>query len=110
MRGCGHHFYRPPLSFDALPGSDYGCADNKDEFEFQYAYSPLHNVPDAGYFPAMLVLTGSHDDRVSPLHSFKHTATLQHKLGATSGQERPIMIRIEAKAGHGAGKSTTYAI
>ena len=94
--------------------ADYGCADEPADFDYLYAYSPLHNVPappasgnaDASY-PPTLLLTGDHDDRVVPLHSFKHIATLQHTLPQNSN---PLLMRVDLKAGHGAGKSTQQAI
>jgi len=78
---------------------DYGCSENKEEFDCLYKYSPLHNVKKVNY-PATMVLTGDHDDRVVPAHSFKFAATLQENQ---AGQE-PILIRIDKNAGHGAGK------
>lgn len=78
---------------------EYGSSDEKEQFDYLIKYSPLHNVKDAE-FPATLVLTGDHDDRVVPAHSFKFAATLQdHQQG-----DLPVMIRIEENAGHGAGK------
>lgn len=84
---------------------DYGCSDNPQEFNCLYKYSPLHNVKERAY-PATLILTGDHDDRVVPAHSFKFAATLQEKQ---KGKE-PILIRIDVNAGHGAGKPTTKQI
>jgi prolyl oligopeptidase len=84
---------------------DYGCSENKDEFACLYKYSPLHNVKKTNY-PATLVLTGDHDDRVVPAHSFKFAATLQENQ---TGNE-PIIIRIDKNAGHGAGKPTAKQI
>lgn len=84
---------------------DYGCSDNKEEFECLYKYSPLHNVKSAKY-PATLILTGDHDDRVVPAHSFKFAATLQEK----SKGDNPILIRVDVNAGHGAGKPTSKQI
>lgn len=84
---------------------DYGCSDNKVEFECLYKYSPLHNVKPAAY-PATLVLTGDHDDRVVPAHSFKFIAAVQkNNTGAN-----PTLIRIDTNAGHGAGKPTSKQI
>jgi prolyl oligopeptidase len=84
---------------------DYGCSENKDEFECLYKYSPLHNLKKANY-PATLVLTGDHDDRVVPAHSFKFAATLQKaNLG-----NNPVLIRIDVNAGHGSGKPTDKQI
>lgn len=84
---------------------DYGCSENKEEFECLYKYSPLHNVKKAAY-PATLILTGDHDDRVVPAHSFKFAATLQNN---TTGNN-PSLIRIDVNAGHGAGKPTAKQI
>lgn len=84
---------------------DYGCSENKEEFECLYKYSPLHNVKKANY-PATLILTGDHDDRVVPAHSFKFAATLQkNNIG-----NNPELIRIDINAGHGAGKPTDKQI
>jgi prolyl oligopeptidase len=82
--------------------SDYGTsADNEEMFQYLYAYSPLHNIKTDGTpYPAVLVTTADHDDRVVPAHSFKYTATLQ----ASDTGNAPKLIRIETKAGHGAGK------
>lgn len=84
---------------------DYGCSENKEEFVCLYKYSPLHNVKKVNY-PATLVLTGDHDDRVVPAHSFKFAATLQENQMGTE----PIIIRIDKNAGHGAGKPTAKQI
>ncbi|MCA9253151.1 MAG: S9 family peptidase, partial [Phycisphaerales bacterium] len=86
--------------------SDYGSVDNKDEFEALYAYSPLHNIKEGTSYPATLITTGDHDDRVVPAHSFKFAATIQ----AAQAGEAPTLIRIETRAGHGAGKPTTMRI
>ena len=86
--------------------SDYGSSDNKDEFPSVYAYSPLHNIKKGTKYPAVMVTTADHDDRVVPAHSFKYAATLQE----SNASERPILIRIETKAGHGAGKPTAKQI
>jgi prolyl oligopeptidase len=88
--------------------TDFGCSDNEKEFKALYAYSPLHNVRKGVQYPAILVTTADHDDRVVPLHSFKYAATLHHELGETN--TLPLLIRIETKAGHGAGKPTTKII
>jgi prolyl oligopeptidase len=80
--------------------SDYGNPDDAHDFEVELAYSPLHNVHDGTSYPATLVATGDHDDRVVPLHSHKFTATLQR---AQSG-DAPVLTRIELSTGHGAGK------
>lgn len=78
---------------------DYGSSDNEDEFKALYAYSPLHNIADKAY-PATLVTTADHDDRVVPAHSFKFISELQDKHSG----DLPVMIRIDVDAGHGAGK------
>lgn len=86
--------------------SDYGSADNAEEFKVLYAYSPLHNIKGGTAYPPTLVTTADHDDRVWPGHSFKFAATLQ----AAQGGPAPVLIRIETKAGHGAGKPTSKII
>jgi prolyl oligopeptidase len=86
--------------------SDYGSSDNAEDFKALYAYSPLHNIkPDTSYPPTMIT-TADHDDRVWPGHSFKFAAALQ----AAQAGSAPVLIRIETKAGHGAGKPTTKVI
>ncbi|MHC0064669.1 prolyl oligopeptidase family serine peptidase [Nostoc sp. UIC 10890] len=85
---------------------EYGSADNPEEFPGIYAYSPLHNLkPDTAY-PATLITTADHDDRVVPAHSFKFAAALQEAHAGNA----PVLIRIETKAGHGAGKPTAKII
>lgn len=84
---------------------DYGSADNPEEFKAIYAYSPYHNLKPAKY-PPTLVTTADTDDRVVPGHSFKFAAALQH---AHKG-DAPVLIRIETRAGHGAGKPTSKQI
>jgi prolyl oligopeptidase len=84
---------------------DYGNSETKAEFDCLIKYSPLHNIKNVKY-PATLVLTGDHDDRVVPAHSFKFAATLQEK--ALEGN--PALIRIDVNAGHGAGKPTAKQI
>ncbi|XP_011309908.1 prolyl endopeptidase [Fopius arisanus] len=93
--------------------SDYGSSDEKQHFDNLIKFSPLHNVraPESGgQYPATLLLTADHDDRVVPLHSLKLIATMQHKLGKLAQQTNPILGRIETKAGHGHGKPTTKII
>jgi prolyl oligopeptidase len=85
---------------------EYGSSDNKNDFEYLYKYSPLHNLKDGVHYPATLVTTADHDDRVVPAHSFKFAARLQ----AANGGTNPTLIRIESKAGHGAGKPTSKQI
>jgi prolyl oligopeptidase len=82
--------------------SDYGDPDTKDGFDINIKYSPLHNIRPGTTYPATLVTTADHDDRVVPAHSFKFIATLQ----AAQAGPAPTLIRIETKAGHGAGKPT----
>ncbi len=86
---------------------DYGTAEQSTEmFEYLKSYSPVHNVKAGIKYPATLVTTGDHDDRVVPAHSFKFAAELQAKQAG----ENPVMIRIEVNAGHGAGKSVAATI
>ena len=86
--------------------SEYGSPDNEEEFKTLYSYSPLHNLKSGTKYPATLITTAEHDDRVVPAHSFKFAAALQ----AAQTGENPVLIRIETKAGHGAGKPTTKII
>ncbi len=85
---------------------EYGSSENPDEFKVLYAYSPLHNIKPGIAYPATLITTADHDDRVVPAHSFKFAAALQ----ASQGGDAPVLIRIETKAGHGAGKPTVKII
>ena len=87
--------------------SDYGSADNAEEFKALHAYSPYHNLRAGVRYPATLVTTADHDDRVVPAHSFKFAARLQ---ACQSSLGAPVLIRIETKAGHGAGKPTAKLI
>jgi prolyl oligopeptidase len=84
---------------------EYGSSDSSSQFQYLYKYSPLHNVKNVSY-PATMVTTADHDDRVVPAHSFKFAATLQEKNTGTN----PMLIRIDSKAGHGAGKPTAKVI
>ncbi len=86
--------------------SDYGSSDNAEDFHWLYAYSPYHNLKPGVHYPATLITTGDHDDRVVPAHSFKFAARLQ----ADNASKNPTLIRIETKAGHGAGKPTSKQI
>ncbi len=86
--------------------SDYGSSENAAEFKALYAYSPLHNIKPGTSYPPTMVTTADHDDRVWPGHSFKFAAALQDAQGGSA----PILIRIETKAGHGAGKPTSKII
>lgn len=82
--------------------ADYGSSDTADEFKALYAYSPIHNIRKGGKYPATLITTADHDDRVVPAHSFKYAATLQE----LASKENPVLIRIETKSGHGASSLT----
>jgi prolyl oligopeptidase len=86
--------------------SDYGSSENEDEFKALVKYSPLHNLKPGTCYPATMVTTADHDDRVVPAHSFKFASTLQ----AAQVGSAPVIIRIDTKAGHGAGKPTTKMI
>lgn len=116
---------RPDLFGAALPGvgvmdmlrfnqftagrywvSDYGSPQNAAEFKALYAYSPIHNIKAGTKYPAVMITTADHDDRVVPAHSFKYAATIQEMQSG----EAPVLIRIETKAGHGAGKPTAKVI
>ncbi|TYZ66216.1 hypothetical protein PybrP1_009488, partial [[Pythium] brassicae (nom. inval.)] len=101
--------------------TDYGDPDVAEDFRYLLAYSPVHNVPrvdseavqrlsSRGGFPAVLLTTGDHDDRVVPLHSYKLIAALQHALGGSPAQTNPLLIRIDTKSGHGAGKPLAKTI
>jgi prolyl oligopeptidase len=85
---------------------DYGMADDPAHFKALFAYSPLHNIKAGTCYPPTLITTADHDDRVVPAHSFKYAATLQ----AAQSCANPVLIRIETRAGHGAGKPTTKVI
>lgn len=86
--------------------SDYGTSDTKEGFNYLIKYSPLHNIKDSVSYPATLAFTADHDDRVVPAHTFKFMATLQEK----NKGKNPILVRIDTKAGHGAGKPTAKTI
>jgi prolyl oligopeptidase len=86
---------------------DYGTAeDNKEMFQYLRGYSPVHNVRRGVCYPSTLVMTGDHDDRVVPAHSFKFASALQEAQAC----KHPVLIRVETKAGHGAGKPTSMLI
>lgn len=88
--------------------TDYGTSeDSKEMFEYLKGYSPLHNIKENVDYPAIMVTTADHDDRVFPAHSFKYAATLQAKAG---NSPNPILVRIETKAGHGGGTPTSKRI
>ncbi len=86
--------------------SDYGSSDHPAQFRTLYRYSPLHNLRKGTAYPATLITTGDHDDRVVPGHSFKFAAALQ----AAQGGPAPVLIRIDTRAGHGAGQPTSKRI
>ena len=86
--------------------NEYGSADSAEQFPTLLAYSPLHQLKQGTKYPPTLITTGDHDDRVVPAHSFKFAATLQ----AAHAGDAPVLIRIETRAGHGAGKPTTKLI
>ncbi|MCX6167773.1 MAG: prolyl oligopeptidase family serine peptidase [Ignavibacteriales bacterium] len=86
--------------------SEYGSSDDPDQFKYLIKYSPLHNIKKGETYPATMVTTADHDDRVFPAHSFKYIATLQEM----SDGKNPTLIRIETKVGHGAGTSTSKSI
>lgn len=86
--------------------SDYGSAEDPKMFPVIHGYSPLHNVRPGARYPAVLVTTGDHDDRVVPGHSFKYAAAMQ----AAQAGPAPVLIRVETRAGHGAGKPTAMQI
>ena len=116
---------RPDLFGAALPGvgvmdmlrfhkftigwawtSDYGSPDDPTEFRALKAYSPLHNIKDGVCYPPTMVYTADRDDRVVPAHSLKFAAQLQRSQGC----DNPTLIRVETRAGHGAGKPTSKRI
>ncbi|MEX2372082.1 MAG: prolyl oligopeptidase family serine peptidase [Bacteroidales bacterium] len=86
--------------------TDYGSSDDPAQFEYLLRYSPLHNISEENEYPAIMVTTADHDDRVVPAHSFKYIATLQEKYKG----DNPVIIRIETDAGHGGGKPTSKYI
>lgn len=86
--------------------SDYGSSDDSVQFPYILKFSPVHNISDTARYPAVLVTTADHDDRVVPAHSFKYIATLQEKYKG----ENPVLIRIQTNAGHGAGKPVAVTV
>ncbi|NIG56241.1 S9 family peptidase [Chitinophaga sp. Cy-1792] len=85
---------------------EYGTSDNKEQFAYLIRYSPLHNITTGKSYPAVMALTGDHDDTVVPAHSYKYIATLQQKQGGNN----PVLIRIDSNSGHGPGKPTQKVI
>ncbi len=85
---------------------DYGSSEQPEQFKSLFAYSPLHNIKSGTCYPPTLITTADHDDRVVPAHSFKFAAALQ----AAQSCDNPALIRIETRAGHGAGKPTAKQI
>ena len=85
---------------------DYGSSEHPEQFKSLFAYSPLHNIKSGTCYPPTLITTADHDDRVVPGHSFKFAAALQ----AAQSCDNPALIRIETRAGHGAGKPTAKQI
>ncbi|WKY16741.1 hypothetical protein Q1695_001397 [Nippostrongylus brasiliensis] len=91
---------------------EYGNPDVAEDFKFIYKYSPLHNIkfPESGQWPSTLMMTADHDDRVVPSHTLKYAATLYEKAKHHALQTNPLLVRVEVKAGHGAGKPTAKVI
>jgi prolyl oligopeptidase len=87
---------------------EYGSSENEKDLDYLINYSPLHNVKQGTHYPATMITTGDHDDRVVPAHSFKFAATLQE--ANAYAVDNPILIRIDTQAGHGAGKPTSKQI
>ncbi len=85
---------------------EYGTSDNYAQFQNLYSFSPLHTLKQGADYPATMITTADHDDRVVPAHSFKFAAALQEKAGGAN----PQLIRVDVNAGHGAGKSTKLQI
>jgi prolyl oligopeptidase len=89
--------------------ADYGSSDDPSQFRALRAYSPVHTVKSGASYPAVLVTTADHDDRVYPAHSFKYTAAMQAAVANGPGS-LPVMVRIETRAGHSLGKPTSKLI
>jgi len=85
---------------------EYGDPDDAEQFKVLYAYSPYHHVKDGGHYPAMLFTSAESDSRVDPMHARKMAARLQ----AATASDRPVLLRLEAQAGHGAGKPLTKVL
>jgi prolyl oligopeptidase len=103
------------FTIGAAWASDYGTSETAEGFRYLRAYSPLHNITPGAKYPAVLITTGDHDDRVYPAHSFKYAATLQAAVAGVKSDRpsqganlgRPVLIRIESNAGHGGSSGTT---
>lgn len=93
-------FQKFTIGWNWIP--DYGSSDDPAEFKVLYGYSPLHNIREGVRYPAVLVTTADHDDRVVPAHSFKYTAAMQAKVARAN----PVLIRVDTKSGHGASSTT----
>jgi prolyl oligopeptidase len=93
-------FHKFTIGWNWIP--DYGSSDNPEDFKALYAYSPIHNIRPGAKYPATLITTADHDDRVVPAHSFKYAAALQEKASA----ENPVLIRIDTKSGHGSSNTS----
>ena len=98
--------YHTPSANARAWADDYGLSENEADFHAQHAYSPVHRVAEGSCYPPTLVTTGDHDDRVAPWHSYKFAAALQHAQACAN----PVLIRIETRAGHGAGTPTWMRI
>lgn len=92
-------FQKFTIGWNWIP--DYGSSDDADQFKALYAYSPIHNIKPGTVYPATLITTADHDDRVVPGHSFKYAATLQ----AAQAGDRPVLIRVETMSAHGASST-----
>ena len=86
--------------------SDYGSPEDPEDFAVLYAYSPYHNAQPGVAYPAVLITTADHDDRVVPAHSFKFAAALQHAQAGGA----PVLLRLDMRAGHGSGKPMSKQI
>jgi prolyl oligopeptidase len=87
--------------------SEYGSASDREQFETLYAYSPYHHVKEGAAYPSMLFTTAESDSRVDPMHARKMTARMQAAQGA---DDRPILLRVESRAGHGQGKPVSKLV